>query len=201
MSLNNTLLLLLTIQRNPNPKPGIQLIDVLSKRRTTSSEKRIRVIPGGMGLTNMAHLLTDPNVDILPGLDFDYVDNDASFEQFVHHMLTNEPMAVDTIIAGSRGAELIARILEEDPLRGTIHERFTILLFGPVHLNRIVPSSNNKIVIVHGVHDTNDRIKSVRAYTERHQPHVTLIEVDNKGHNLAFEQTQHLLDIVYFEEI
>lgn len=177
-----------------SPKPGIPLRYVLSNRSKHEVLPRtIRVIPGGMGLTNLAHLLTDPAVETIPGLDFDYVDSDESFEQFVHHMLTHEHTPVDMIVAGSRGAELIARILAEAPFTNC-----TILLFGPIHLNRIVPSSNNKIVIVHGVDDTNERIDSVRAYTQRHQPNVTLIEVDDNGHDLAFEETKPIRDIINF---
>lgn len=186
MDLLNELLANRTTTRTP--KPGIPLSE-LTESEQEQEPKRIRVIPGGMGLTNLAYLLTDPAVETIPGLDFDYVNSDESFERFMHHMLTNEPKPVDMIVAGSRGAELIARIAP--------FTNCTILLFGPVYLNRIVPSSNNKIVIVHGVHDTNERIESVRAYTERHQPHVTLIEVNNRGHDLSLD-ARHIRNIVDF---
>ena len=129
---------------------------------------------------------------IADGIDDTYVSNDASFSKFVSTLNTLKPTL---IVAGSRGAELVARLLEED---GETYEG-TVLLLGPVYLSRVIDTKRkNHIVIVHGSMDKNENIESVRGLIANNHKQTTLIEATNKGHNLKFENKKELLNVIHY---
>ena len=70
--------------------------------------RKILIIPSGMGETNLNNFKTMSGVTIATGIDKTYVSNDESFTKFVNTIETIKPTL---IVAGSRGAELVARLL------------------------------------------------------------------------------------------
>lgn len=71
-------------------------------------DRKILIIPSGMGEKNMNHFKTISGVTIATGIDKHYVSNDESFTKFVNTIETIKPTL---IVAGSRGVELVARLL------------------------------------------------------------------------------------------
>ena len=111
---------------------------------------------------------------IADGIDDTYVSNDASFSKFVSTLNTLKPTL---IVAGSRGAELVARLLEED---GETYEG-TVLLLGPVYLSRVIDTKRKNHIVIANNHKQT-----------------TLIEATNKGHNLKFENKKELLNVIHY---
>lgn len=152
--------------------------------------RRILVIPSGIGSTNLDHLRGMRGVTIARGIDRDYASNDDSFEKFVGTIATIRPTL---IVAGSRGAELVARVLKDNI--ASKQYGGPILLFGPVFLSDVFEAKRkNKLFIVHGSDDKNEQIGGVRALVATHnnkklspqQGASTLIEATTQGHSLSF---------------
>jgi hypothetical protein len=157
----------------------------------------ILIIPPGIGKVNMLHFQNIKGVSIAHGVNNIYVNDNASFISFEHTIHTLKP---DVIVAGSRGTALITRMLSHDPSA----YKGTILLFGPVHLHELIDilkmspySKRNKLVIVHGTNDTNERIENVRALVSMYS-HATLIEATTKGHDMGFNNKQIIMNIIDF---
>jgi len=164
---------------------------------THSKPKSLLIIPPGMGKVNMSHFQDMKGVSIANGINNTYVNDNSSFQSFEHTMTTLKP---DVLVAGSRGTALITRILSHnsDAYKGSI------LLFGPVHLRELIDtlkkspySKRNKLVIVHGTHDTNERIETVRGLVATYS-HATLIEATTKGHDMGFDNKQTVINVVDF---
>lgn len=91
----------------------------------------------------------------------------------------------DLIIAGSRGADLVAEMIQ--------YYNGSILLFGPVRLDDVFEKNNapnassqkNAVVVVHGQNDTNMRINRVRYLVNNSKQE--LIEMENMEHTLKFD--------------
>lgn len=165
--------------------------DMIDKNQK-ECDRRVLVIPSGIGSTNVNHFKEMCGITIAEGIDSDYVSNDTSFTKFVGTIETLRPTL---IVAGSRGAELVARLLEEaaDKYKGTI------LLLGPVYLSRVFDAkSKNRVVIVHGSKDKNENIESVRGLVASHHKKATLIEATNKGHDLSFEKKSVLANVMRY---
>ena len=155
-------------------------------------DRKILIIPSGMGETSMNHFKTMSGVTIADGIDKTYMSNDSSFKKFVNTIETIKPTL---IVAGSRGAELVARLLEE------AHGKYKgkILLFGAVYLTRVFDANKkNALILVHGAHDKNEKIESVRGLVANHKKNATLIEAKNKGHDMNFEDKSTLLNVIRY---
>ena len=178
--------------------PGIaisNISDILRKNTNTNKtqhDRKILIIPSGMGETNMNHFKTMSGVTIADGIDKTYVSNDESFKKFVNTIETIKPTL---IVAGSRGAELVARLLEE------AHDKYKgkVLLFGGVHLTRVFDANKkNALILVHGAQDKNEKIESVRGLVANHNKKATLIEAKNKGHDMNFEDKSLLVNVIRY---
>ena len=144
-----------------------------------------------MGETNMNHFKTMSGVTIADGIDKTYVSNNESFKKFVNTIETIKPTL---IVAGSRGAELVARLLEE------AHDKYKgkILLFGAVHLTRVFDANKkNALILVHGAQDKNEKIESVRGLVVNHKK-AKLVEANNKGHDMNFEDKSVLVNVIRY---
>jgi hypothetical protein len=153
------------------------------KKEIEPQKMKIVIIPSGISKENLDRFRTMSGVNIANGIDNTYVSNDESFTKFVHTIETIKPTL---IVAGSRGAELVARLLKDvsDKYKGKI------LLFGAVQLTQVFEANNNNLwlVLVHGVKDSNEQINSVRGLVAAHKK-AKLIEAKDKGHNLIFEES------------
>ena len=160
-------------------------------------DRKILIIPSGMGETSMNHFKTMSGVTIADGIDKTYMSNDSSFKKFVNTIETIKPTL---IVAGSRGAELVARLLEELYMKNTrVKYKGKILLFGAVHLTRVFDANKkNALILVHGAHDKNEKIESVRGLVANHKKNATLIEAKNKGHDMNFEDKSTLLNVIRY---
>lgn len=146
------------------------------------NNKNIVVIPPGIGKQNLDHFKTMKNVTIAEGIDNDYVNNKASVSKFHNTLETIKPTM---IIAGSRGAELITSLMTKYP----DFYKEKIVLFGPVHLKKLFDAiNNNKLTIVHGVLDDNEKIDNVRGLVSNRKKHTHLIEATRQGHKLEFDK-------------
>ena len=179
--------------------PGIAISNLPSeilKNNTNTNknqhDRKILIIPSGMGETNINHFKTMSGVTIADGIDKTYVSNDESFKKFVN---TIESIKPTLIVAGSRGAELVARLLEE------AHDKYKgkILLFGAVYLTRVFDANkNNCLILVHGAQDKNEQIESVRGLVANHTRKATLVEAKNKGHDMNFEDKSVLVNVIRY---
>jgi hypothetical protein len=158
---------------------------------------RVLIIPTGMGPVNVDHFMTmkGKNLDvvIVEGIDRMYADSDESVNSLLRAM---DPIAPDVIVAGSRGTELVTRLMNE--YHGLIKCR--ILLFGPIKLNALFHSNKeykSNFVIVHGKEDKNEKIEKVRCLVADRSNHVTLIEA-RKGHNMSFKHRQTVRNILKY---
>ena len=180
---------MMTSQDHPQ---GVSLCNISEYLKNNSNTNKILIIPSGMGETNINHFKTMNGVTIADGIDKTYVSNDSSFIKFVNTIETIKPTL---IVAGSRGAELIARLLEEayDKYNGKI------LLFGAVYLTRVFEANKkNALILVHGVYDENEKIESVRGLVANHNRKATLIEAKNKGHDMNFEDKSVLVNVIRY---
>lgn len=152
-----------------------------------SSLYKVLVIPTGMSTTNLGHLREIPGVTIADGISRDYAANDASFAKFA---ATVETLRPTVIVAGSRGTELVTRLFSDSgssksPYHGAV------LLFGPVHLSALfdaLRSRKNRLVIVHGTKDQNEKIESVRGLVAGRSRTTRLVEATTKGHDMSFDE-------------
>ena len=154
------------------------------------NNKNIVVIPPGIGKQNLDHFKTMKNVTIAEGIDNDYVNNKTSVSKFHNTLETIKPTM---IIAGSRGAELITSLLTKYPCiidrsDGKSQIKDKIVLFGSVHLKKLFDAiNNNKLTIVHGVLDDNEKIDNVRGLVSNRK-NTHLIEATRQGHKLEFDK-------------
>lgn len=167
---------------------GISIDDLMkgyTQINKDNFKSKMLIIPSGMGGLNMGILRKYNNVMIATGIDHDYVNNDESFQNFVRQMKEFTP---DVIVAGSRGAELVARVLSSE---SELLKNCKILLFGAVYLQDLLCKNNfnNQIIIVHGKHDVNERIEIVRSAVEtcHCKQDCTLIETNN-GHDMSMDE-------------
>ena len=168
---------IMAAQNNPKGIAISSIPDVPSPKN-----KNIVVIPPGIGKQNLDHFKTMKNVTIAEGIDNDYVNNKASISKFHNTLETIKPTM---IIAGSRGAELITSLLTKYP----DFYKDKIVLFGPVHLKKLFDAiNNNKLTIVHGVLDDNEKIDNVRGLVSSRKKNTYLIEATIQGHKLEFDK-------------
>lgn len=169
---------------------GISIEDLMNEYTQINKDQlnaKMLIIPSGMGGLNMGILKKYNNVMIATGIDHHYVNNDDSFYKFIYQMKEFTP---DVIVAGSRGAELVARVLSSG--ESELLKNCKILLFGPVYLQDLLCKNNvhnNPIIIVHGKHDVNERIEMVRSAVETFdcKKVCTLIET-NHGHDMSMDE-------------
>lgn len=177
---------LVTAQIHPK---GISIDSIPDTK--TSNTKNILVIPHGISSSNVKLLKTMKNITIAEGINKDYVNDEKSLVKFYHTIETIKPFL---IIAGSRGAELVTDLLKKYP---NVYKN-RILLFGPVHLCKLFDIiDTNKLTIVHGLKDTNEKIENVRGLVFNRKKNTFLIEDTLKGHKLEFDE-QTLNNIIRY---
>jgi hypothetical protein len=171
-----------------NVPHGISIDDLMKGYTQINKDQfnaKMLIIPHGMGGLNIGILRKYNNVMIATGIDHDYVNNDESFQNFIRQTNAFTP---DVIVAGSRGTELVARVLSSE---SEILKNCKILLFGAVYLQDLLCKNNfnNQIIIVHGKHDVNERIEMVRSAVEtcHCKQHCTLIETNN-SHDMSMDE-------------
>ena len=175
----NNLLQQRIISAQNNPK-GIAISSIPDV--PSPNIKNIVIIPPGIGKQNLDHFKTMKHVTIAEGIDYAYVDNKSSLSKFHNTLETINPTM---IIAGSRGTELITALLTKYP----DFYKDKIVLFGPVHLKKLFDAiNNNKLTIVHGVLDDNEKIDNVRGLVSNRKKHTHLIEATIQGHKLEFDK-------------
>jgi hypothetical protein len=175
----NNLLQQRIIAAQNNPK-GIAISSIPDV--PSPNNKNIVIIPPGIGKQNLDHFKTMKHVTIAEGIDYAYVDNKSSLSKFHNTLETINPTM---IIAGSRGTELITALLTKYP----DFYKDKIVLFGPVHLKKLFDAiNNNKLTIVHGVLDDNEKIDNVRGLVSNRKKHTHLIEATIQGHKLEFDK-------------
>lgn len=180
-----------SLQQKDVPAHGISIEDLMNGYTQINKDQlnaKMLIIPSGMGGLNMGVLKKYNNVMIATGIDHHYVNNDESFQNFIRQIKEFTP---DVIVAGSRGTELVARVLSSDN-KSELVKNCKILLFGPVYLQDLLCKNNvhnNAIIIVHGKHDMNERIEMVRSAVETCdcKQVCTLIET-NHGHDMSMDE-------------
>ena len=180
---------LMALQQHPH---GVSISNIPDVIDSKECDRRVLVIPSGIGSTNINHFKEMCGVYVAQGIDKDYVSDNASFTNFVKTLETLKPTL---IVAGSRGAELVARLLEKaaDTYDGTI------LLFGAVHLSRVFDAdTKNRLMIVHGSLDENEKIEAVRWLVAHNNKRAKLIEATDKGHALSFENKSVLVNLMRY---
>lgn len=175
-------------QQDPSPGVSISNVPSLLKQYKTNNDRSVTalVIPSGIGAVNLEHLQNIPGVTIAKGIDKHYVSNDDSFEKFVNTVETIRPTL---IIAGSRGTELVTRFIKD--------YKGAIMILGGVHLSKLFETNpKNKILLVHGSEDVNERIKVVRGLAHKHK--AKLVEATTKGHDMSFDNKQTLVNLIQY---
>lgn len=181
---------------------GIDIHDIRDKINTNlKSNSIILIIPPGIGTVNMRHFVnmkkdeSTYSIHFTDGIHDTDVDDDQSFTSLLDTITRVKPTL---IVAGSRGTTLMTRLLTLIP---SAYEG-GVLLLGPVHLRPLMETietrSIRKLVIVHGVHDFNERIDTVRRVVATSSAPVTLIEATTAGHNMAFEHVETLHNVVEY---
>lgn len=169
---------------------GVSISNVTSllKQYKTNNDRSVvaLVIPSGIGSVNLEHFQNIPGVTIAKGIDKHYVSNDESYIKFVSTVETIRPTL---IIAGSRGTELVARFINE--------YKGAIMILGGVHITTLFETNpKNKILLVHGSEDVNEKIEVVRGLAHKHK--AKLVEATTKGHDMSFDNKQTLVNLIQY---
>jgi len=184
---------------NQSGPVGILLHDVVIEKNEKKSAKVLVIRPGmNQQLKHIDTLHAEKNESGIEYLitedgriDWNDVTTDESI-QYTREVVRN--YKPDLIMAGSRGADLVAEIIKEYDGR--------ILLFGPVHLddvfkeNNIDSSQKNVIIVVHGQNDPNMRINRVRFLVNESKQ--KLIEIENMGHTFEFNDSSKIKLLVNY---
>ena len=173
---------LMAQQQYPN---GISINDIPSNQ--CIPDHKILVIPHGIGSSNVNHLKHIPNINFANNIDPIYTSNDQSFESVVKTIVELRPSLV---IAGSRGTELVSRLI-------TVNSEQRFMLLGGVHLDGVM-NGENKILLVHGTEDPNEKIEIVRGLTFKNKSRVKLVEVPSKSHDLSFDNKETIMDLINY---
>lgn len=192
----------------PLPPCGIA-IDDLAHQNETMNEKlnnhiygsSMLLIPPGIGSRNMGHFMDMKEgggylgltVNVVEDMNDHYPEDDPSFTQLLHRLKQSTPTL---LIAGSRGTSLLTRMLLHAPTA----YKGTLLVLGPVHLRELIDTLEglpNRLVIVHGTHDPNERIEHVRRLVAS-CVNATLVEATNKSHDMGFDQKETLVEVIEY---
>ena len=169
-----------------DPPRGVSISNVPSYLKHNDRSVTALVIPSGIGAVNLEHLRNIPGIAIAKGIDKHYVSNDESFKKFVSTVETIRPTL---IIAGSRGTELVARFIKD--------YKGAIMILGGVHITTLFETNpKNKILLVHGSEDVNEKIKVVRGLAHKHK--AKLVEATTKGHDMSFDNKQTLVNLIQY---
>ena len=173
--------------RTENAPEGISIDDIPSSEELLEYSN-VMVIPSGLTKETLNHL-TRLGSHVADCVDRDYPEE--SIETFIK--LTND-MKPSVIVAGSRGTGLVRAFLKK--IKGTTVTR--VVLFGPVHLLvffEACPTTLN-VLIVHGKHDTNERINTVRGLVQEFR--ATLVETNQAhGLNMEYDSVHKLIKYIY----
>lgn len=175
-------------QRPPGPA-GVAISDVSTNSNNVQQVRwsKVLVIPAGLG--KQVARLRDLGAVVFENVDKNYPED--SVDEFVTLVHALNP---DLIVAGSRGTALVTEAFEHLNQKHRV-----LLLFGPTKLRAFFEArktQNNETVIVHGVHDPNERIDIVRSFAHTN-PKTRLVEVTTQGHALDI-QTPHLRNVVKY---
>lgn len=182
-------ILLEKLLTKPSQGPaGLAISNVHTKIKNTNKDikwSKVLVIPPGLG-KQIARFKE------LGAVMFENVNNDYPEDSVKEFVTVVQSLNPDIIVAGSRGSMLVT---EAFPY---ISSKSRILLFGPTKLRMFFEAriQNNVTLIVHGVHDQNEKITNVRAYAHSN-PNTRLIEVTTQGHSLDI-QTSYIRHAVKY---
>lgn len=173
-------------QQQPGP-PGVVISNVSCSNTIQVRWSKVLVIPAGMG--KQTPRLKDLGAVVFENVDKNYPED--SVDEFVTLVHALNP---DLIVAGSRGTALVTEALKH------LDKKHRVLLFGPTKLRAFFEArrtkNNNGTVIVHGVHDPNERIDNVRSLVNTN-PKTRLVEVTTQGHALDI-RTPSLRNVVKY---
>lgn len=172
-------------QQQPGP-PGVAISNVSNNNNTQVRWSKVLVIPAGLG--KQTPRFKDLGAVVFENVDKNYPED--SVDEFVTLVHALNP---DLIVAGSRGTALVT-----EAFKHLDKKHYRVLLFGPTKLRAFFTEKNNNngTVIVHGVHDQNERIDNVRSLVNTHRK-TRLVEVTKQGHALDI-QTPHLRNVVKY---
>ena len=165
---------------------GIPINDIPSSKEFSIYQK-ILVIPHGIGSSNVNHLKNIHNITLADNIDPTYTSNDQSFEAVVK---TIEDLQPALVIAGSRGVELVSRLV-------SVNSEQRFMLLGGVHFDGVM-NGENKILLVHGTNDPNEKIEIVRGITYNNKSRVRLVEVPSKSHDLNFDNKEAIINLIKY---
>jgi hypothetical protein len=168
--------------RKENAPEGISIDDLPSDELAFNDYSKVMVIPSGLTKETLNNLTR------LGSHVADCVDRDYPEESIEMFSKLSDHMRPSVIIAGSRGTVLISEFLKKLHFTDSTTD---IVLFGPVHLREFFeacsttcPYRTFNILVVHGIHDTNERITTVRSNVQEFK--ATLVEM-NQGHGLNIQ--------------
>jgi hypothetical protein len=176
-------------------------ISNLSSMKKSRYVTNVLIINPGLGRTNLKHFesmihawdmgynRSEFNFHIVEGIHTSNVNSNSSLESLLRTINAYDP---ELIIAGSRGAQLIAALFQREVYKGRV------LLFGPTKVKYLFESNenNNVIVIVHGAQDQNEKIERVRMLVDEFKHR--LVEASNKGHDMGFKDRSYLLHCIRY---